>query len=285
MQANQKSKSHGGDAFPASGGGRNQRAALRLALRARATFACAAVLVAVLLCGCAGSTQAQSQNQAMAANLERAAGAAVVRDVNPNANSGDVPVQPDLEHRDARYQLCASDVIALEFPLTPEFDQTVNIQPDGFASLAGAGDVHLEGLTTEEAVAAIKKAYAGILRDPVVTVELKDFNKPYFIVSGQVNKPGKYDLRGYTSAAEAVAIAGGFNESAKHSQVLLFHRVNNEWYEVKSLDMKRILKGHDVNEDAEIRPGDMLFVPQNFISKIKRYIPSTGVGTYYELYR
>jgi len=221
----------------------------------------------------------------MAANLERAAAAAVVRDVNPNSNSGDVTVQPDLEHRDARYQLCASDVIALEFPLTPEFDQTVDIQPDGFASLAGAGDVHLEGLTTEEAVAAIKKTYAGILRDPVVTVELKDFNKPYFIVSGQVNKPGKYDLRGYTSAAEAVAIAGGFNESAKHSQVLLFHRVNNQWYEVKSLDMKRILKGHDVNEDAEIRPGDMLFVPQNFISKIKRYIPSTGIGTYYELYR
>jgi polysaccharide biosynthesis/export protein len=285
MQANQKSKALGGDAFPASGSGNNQRAALRFALRARANFACATVLIAVLLCGCAVSTQAQSQNQAMAANIERAVTATGVRDVNPNSDSGDVPVQPELDHRGARYQLCASDVIALEFPLTPEFDQTVNIQPDGFASLAGAGDVHLEGLTTEEAVAAIKKAYAGILHDPVVTVELKDFNKPYFIVSGQVNKPGKYDLRGYTSAAEAVAIAGGFNESAKHSQVLLFHRVNNEWYEVKSLDMKRILKGHDMNEDAEIRPGDMLFVPQNFISKVKKFLPSTGVGTYYELYR
>ncbi len=217
--------------------------------------------------------------------MNRADAASAVSNLNSNSNSGGDTVQPELERRDARYQLCASDVIALEFPLTPEFDQTVNIQPDGFASLAGAGDVHLEGLTTEEAVAAIQKAYAGILRDPIVTVELKDFNRPYFVVSGQVNKPGKYDLRGYTSATEAVAIAGGFNDSAKHSQVLLFRRVNNEWYEVKSLDLKRILKGHDVNEDAEIRPGDMLFVPQNFISKIKRYIPSTGIGTYYELYR
>lgn len=282
---NRKTKSPCTRPFPAKRSGKDSRAKLRCALCRSVNFACVAGLVALLLCVSPPLIQAQSQNQAMAANIDRAAIAAKIPNVDSNSNYGGPTVQPDLEHRDARYQLCASDVIALEFPLTPEFDQTVNIQPDGFASLAGAGDVYLEGLTTEEAVAAIKKAYAGILRDPIVTVELKDFNKPYFVVTGQVNKPGKYDLRGYTSATEAVAIAGGFNDSAKHSQVLLFHRVNNEWYEVKSLDMKRILKGRDVNEDAEIRPGDMLFVPQNFISKIKRYIPSTGIGTYYELYR
>lgn len=285
MQMNRNSESGGARISPASCGGKDLRVTTHHTLHGPAHFIRVAGLLALLLCVCTASTQAQSQNQAIVANIEHAVTATGVSDLNSHSNSGDVTVQPDLEHRDARYQLCASDVIALEFPLTPEFDQTVNIQPDGFASLAGAGDVHLEGLTTEEAVAAIKKAYAGILHDPVVTVELKDFNKPYFIVSGQVNKPGKYDLRGYTSAAEAVAIAGGFNESAKHSQVLLFHRVNNEWYEVKSLDLKRILKGRDVNEDTEVRPGDMLFVPQNFMSKIKKYMPSTGVGTYYDLYR
>ena len=143
----------------------------------------------------------------------------------------------------------------------------------------------MEGLTTQEAVSAIRAAYAKILHEPIVTVELKDFNKPYFVVSGQVNKPGKYDLRGYTSATEAVAIAGGFNDSAKHSQVLVFRRVDDDWTEVKVLNLKKILQGHDVHEDAEIRPGDMLFVPQNLISKVKKFIPSTGVGTYYQLYR
>jgi polysaccharide export outer membrane protein len=195
------------------------------------------------------------------------------------------PDHPALSHRDARYRLCASDAIGLTFPLTPEFDQTVNIQPDGFASLAGAGDVHLEGLTTAEAVVAIRTAYAQILHDPILTVELKDFNKPYFVVSGQVNRPGKFDLRGYTSATEAVAIAGGFNDSAKHSQVLIFRRVNADWTEVKLVNLKKILQGHDVHEDTEIRAGDMVFVPQNLISKVKKFIPSTGVGTYYQLYR
>jgi len=195
---------------------------------------------------------------------------------------GQTSAQADIQHRDARYRLSASDVIAVTFPLTPEFDQTINIQPDGFASLAGAGDVHLEGLTINESVSAIRTAYASILHDPMITIELKDFNKPYFVVSGEVNRPGKYDLRGNTRATEAIAIAGGFNDSSKHSQVLLFRQMNNDWYEVKLLDLKRILQGHEVNEDAEIHTGDMLYVPQNTLSKIKKFIPSSAIGTYYQ---
>jgi len=192
--------------------------------------------------------------------------------------------RPALQRRDARYRLCASDAITVAFPLTPEFDQTISIQPDGFASLAGAGSIHLQGMTTEQAEKAIGAAYAGILHDPLVTVELKDFNKPYFIVSGEVQKPGKFDLRGYTTATQAVAIAGGLNDASKHSQVLLFRRMNNDWYQVTPLNLKRILQGHNVNEDAEIRSGDMLYVPQNTISKVKKFIPSSGMGAYYQLH-
>jgi len=191
--------------------------------------------------------------------------------------------RPALQHRDgSRYRLCASDVIALTFPQTPEFNQTVNVQPDGYVSLIGAGDVHLEGMTSQESIAAIKTAYAAVLHEPLVTLELKDFNKPYFIVGGHVFKPGKFDLRGATTATEAVQIAGGFMESAKHSQVLLFRRVDDSWIEVKNLDLKHILQGHDVNEDPELKPGDMLYVPQNFISKIKKFIPNYGMGSYYD---
>ncbi len=205
-------------------------------------------------------------------------------------NAASRPTEPshksrDLVRRDNRYRLCASDVLAVGFPLTPEFDQTIAIQPDGSATLAGVGDVHLEGLTTEESIQAIRTAYSKVLRDPIVTVELKKFNEPYFIVGGQVRQPGKYDLHGYITATEAIAMAGGFNHDAKHSQVLLFRRVNDDWVEVKNLDLKRILQGRDLAEDPEIRSGDMLYVPQNAISKVKRLIPAYGVGTYYQLYR
>jgi polysaccharide export outer membrane protein len=225
---------------------------------------------------CASSSPALAQKSELTPGVN----SPLLAPAAPSAKPADVG--PDLQRRDARYRLCTTDVIALTFPLTPEFDQTVTIQPDGFASLAGVGDLRLEGLTTQESAEAIRASYMRILHDPIVSVDLKDFNKPYFIVSGQVSHPGKFDLRGETSATQAVAIAGGFNESAKHSQVLLFRRVNNDWYEVKSLNLKRILQGHEVGEDPQIVPGDMLFVPQNFISKIKKFIPSSGLGAYYQ---
>ena len=242
-------------------------------------------LVVVALWTCGATVRAAGQSSAG----QRRYSGALVSSIAPDGAKGDgdlrsAPDTRDLERRDQRYRLCASDVIALMFPLTPEFDETVSIQPDGFASLMGAGDVRLAGLTRQEATAAVQTAYAGILRDPVVTLELKDFNKPYFIVGGQVGHPGKYDLRGDTTATQAIAIAGGFNDFAKHSQVLLFRRVNSDWYEVKQLNLKRILTGRGIAEDPGMRSGDMLYVPQSFISKVKKFIPAYGLGAYYQLH-
>jgi polysaccharide biosynthesis/export protein len=234
------------------------------------------ILIAILTC----VPPSPAQEIPVAANSAPVGPAAAKQEKQILGKTSDSD-HPVLHHRNPRYQLCASDAIVLTFPLTPEFDQTVNVQPDGFVSLAGAGDVHLEGLTTREAVAAVQTAYTKILRDPLITIELKDFNKPYFTVGGQVSKPGKFDLRGYTTATEAVAMAGGFNESAKHSQVLLFRRQDDNWTEVTTLDLKHVLKGLDINEDPEIQPGDMLFVPQNFLSKIKKFIPNSSFGGYY----
>lgn len=247
-----------------------------------------ALLVGCALCTLAAATPAGAQNKAQAQQVVPFSDRGYeLPEASGQEAAGGAPVpedgRPALQRRDtSRYKLCASDVIALTFPQTPEFNQTVNVQPDGYVSLSGVGDVHLEGLTSQESIAVIKTAYQPILHDPLITLELKDFNKPYFIVGGHVFKPGKFDLRGETTATQAVAIAGGFMESAKHSQVLLFRRVNDSWLEVKPLDLKHILQGHDVDEDPEIRSGDMLYVPQNFVSKVKKFIPNYGMGSYYD---
>jgi polysaccharide export outer membrane protein len=188
--------------------------------------------------------------------------------------------QVDLRFQNARYRLGVGDVISLTFPRAPEFNQITNILPDGFASLSEIGDIHVGGLTTQESAEAIQSAYSRILSDPIVTVQLKDFNKPFFLVTGHVNKPGKYELRGHTSAMEALAIAGGFRDGASQSRVLLFRRAGDDWYEVKRLNVKQLLQGKDLTEDAEVRPGDMLFVSQTFLSKVTRNIPFTAANEY-----
>ena len=186
---------------------------------------------------------------------------------------------PVLKRRNPRYQLRAGDVLDLNFPLTPEFNQTVTIQPDGFIVLNEMGDIHVQGLTTSELTETLQKAYAHILHEPVINVVLRQFEEPFFIAGGEVMRPGKYDLRGDTTVAEAVAIAGGFKDTSKHSQVLLIRRFNEDEVEVKVLNIKKMLNSRDMKEDAHLQPGDMIFVPQNTISKLKGLIlPRIGIG-------
>jgi polysaccharide export outer membrane protein len=107
---------------------------------------------------------------------------------------------------------------------------------------------------------------------------LKDFDKPYFIAAGEVGRPGKYDLRGDTTLTEAIAMAGGFQDSAKHSQVLLFRRVNDQWVSAKIFNVKKMHAEGKLDEDPLLHPGDMLFVPKNRMSKIKPFLPTASLG-------
>lgn len=100
--------------------------------------------------------------------------------------------RPALEERSPRYQLRKSDSFEVDFALSPELNQTITVQPDGYITLKSAGTIVAEGLTIPELTEKIRQAYSGVLHDPIITIELKDFDKPYFIASGQVGKPGKY---------------------------------------------------------------------------------------------
>ena len=187
---------------------------------------------------------------------------------------------PELQRRNRRYQLRSADVLELSFPYTPEFNQTVTIQPDGYISLRGVDGIRVEGQTIPEAIKSLQTAYTKVLHDPEINVELKDFEKPYFIVGGEVGHPGKFDLRGETSVTEAVAIAGGLKDSAKYSQVLLFRRVPDGWAQTKKLNMKKMLHDANLEEDAYLQPGDFLYVPKSAFSKIERFIPTSSMGLY-----
>ncbi|HJY88996.1 MAG TPA: polysaccharide biosynthesis/export family protein, partial [Candidatus Acidoferrum sp.] len=168
------------------------------------------------------------------------------------------PDRPQLHERNPRYRLESGDILELAFRYTPEFDQEVTVQPDGYVQLKGLqNDVHIQGQTVPEVIETLKKAYSNTLHDPVISVVLREFEKPYFIAGGQVSKPGKYDLRGRTTATQAVAIAGGFSEFSKNSQVLLFRRYNDDLMEVKVLNLNKVLKDKNYQEDLQLQPGDM----------------------------
>ena len=188
-----------------------------------------------------------------------------------------------LHERNPRYQLRKGDSFEMDFPFSPEFNQTLAVQPDGYVTLKAVGDVFVEGQTVPELTQTLKSAYAKILHEPVVTVALKDFERPYFIAAGQVGRPGKYELRSSLTVTEAVALAGGFTDRSKHSEVVLYRPTPGGGFDAKVLNVKKLLASRNLSEDLRLEPGDLLYVPQNKYSKIRPYIPSpsAGAGIYY----
>jgi polysaccharide export outer membrane protein len=234
-----------------------------------------ATIIAAALLLVFASAWAQQQPSATGQNLPASTSQV------PSASAKAPADDPMFQTRHPRYKLELGDTFDINFDLSPEFNQTVTVQPDGYITLRGIGDLHVADLTVPELTTNLRTAYNKILNDPPISITLKDFEKPYFIADGQVDRPGKYDLRGDTTLTQAIAIAGGFKDaSAKHSQVLLFRRASEGWYSAKIFNVKKWDKEGDLHEDPFLHPGDMLFVPQNTISKIKPFIPGSSVGTF-----
>jgi polysaccharide biosynthesis/export protein len=163
--------------------------------------------------------------------------------------------------RAARYRVQRSDVLELNFPFVPDFNQTVAVRPDGFVTLRVIGALRVEGMTVSELTDRLRTEYRQILRNPVITVELKEFEKPYFIVAGAVEGPGKYDLRGDMTVTEGVAMARGLTRGAHHSRAVVFRRLPTGDMETTRIDLKKMLSEADLGTDMHLQSGDVLFIP------------------------
>ena len=179
-----------------------------------------------------------------------------------------------------RYRLQPGDVLEIQYRYSPEFNQTVTVQPDGYITLEVGGDLKVAGMTVDQTRQAILKQASTRLQDPIATVILKEFQKPYFVVAGEVAQPGKIEMRERVTALQAIMLAGGMKESAKSSQVVVFRKINSDIAEVKLLNLKTIRRTSDLENDLTLQPGDMVFVPRDKISKIERFMRVASVAAF-----
>ncbi|HKS75497.1 MAG TPA: polysaccharide biosynthesis/export family protein [Terriglobales bacterium] len=191
------------------------------------------------------------------------------QNTNNQSTSGSTP---QLQTRDPRYRINKTDVLSVNFLFTPEYDQNLQVQPDGYVIPRGVSQVKAEGMTIPEFTEALQQAYGKILHDPVITVLPTNVVPAYFIAGGEVHTPGRYTFQGDTTVAQAISLAGGFTPAAKHSQVILYRRLNNEWVEGRRVDLKHMLNSGNLSEDIHLEPGDMIYVPKNTVSKVQPWL-------------
>jgi polysaccharide biosynthesis/export protein len=185
--------------------------------------------------------------------------------------------QPTFAVRSPRYTLRPGDVLDVSFRYSPTLDQSVSVQPDGFINLREIGEINVQGKTVPELVALLTQKYSDVLNKPEIFVSLKQSDPPHIIVTGEVARPGRYDLHGDTTVSAAVGIAGGLTKSSKHSDVLVVRFKPDSTYTVERINLKQIYAGNFA-EDVHLRPDDMVIVPKSKTATIREYMPPIGVG-------
>jgi polysaccharide export outer membrane protein len=137
---------------------------------------------------------------------------------------------------------------------------TYRVGGDGNITFPLAGVIHVEGLDPQTAAKEIAKRLAdGILRNPQVTVLVKDQTSKKLVVLGQISKPGTYTYSPGMTILELISMAGGFTQiSAKNDTTITRLEKGNKVS--TKIPVGDISVGKAKN--VYVRPGDIVSVPE-----------------------
>lgn len=183
------------------------------------------------------------------------------------------------------YHVQSGDVLDLKYRATPEYDQTVTVLPDGAVNLELLGNVQMAGLTLPEIHDELVKLASIRLKDPELSVSVKEGLKNHFSVIGEVMQPGRFELHGNTTALEALSMAGGFKTTSAEKSVILVRKVDNSstYGEAIRLNFKQLKKVSATTEMPILRPGDVLIISGDRLSKVERFLKLANAGLYIPL--
>ncbi|RMH37856.1 MAG: hypothetical protein D6690_01745 [Nitrospirae bacterium] len=163
------------------------------------------------------------------------------------------------------FLLGPEDVLDIVVWRNPDLSRQVVIRPDGKISLPLIGDVQASGLTADQLAKNIAEKYRQYKENPVVSVGVLEVNSYYVFVVGEVNTPGKLQLKSYTTVLQALALAGGFTQFASRNDIqVIRHMVDGDG---KTKELRIPLRYKDlISEDGAqynlvLRRGDTIVVP------------------------
>jgi len=166
-----------------------------------------------------------------------------------------VAVQPPAD-----YLIGPDDVLNVVFWREKDMSADVTVRPDGKVSLPLLNDVQASGLTPEQLRLEITKAATKFVEDPTVTVVVKTINSRKVFITGQVGKPGPYQLSGPTTILQLIAMAGGVSEFADVKDISLVRTENGHTSSYR-FNYEDVSKRKNLQQNLELKPNDTVIVP------------------------
>jgi polysaccharide export outer membrane protein len=175
------------------------------------------------------------------------------------------------------YRIGPFDVLDITVFQVPELTKSVQVGDNGIINLPLVGEVNVGGKTPNEVERDLTaKLGADYLQNPQVSVYVKEYNSQSVTISGAVNKPGLYPIKGKTSLMQAIALAGDLKPDSDSSILVL--RQNDGKRMAGRFDLGNIQNGRA--EDPTLQAGDQIVAGSSAIKKgfnaILRALPLIG---------
>ncbi len=153
------------------------------------------------------------------------------------------------------------DVIEVRVYREQELSGVYQVGSEGDVVFPLCQRVVVTGLTPNGAADKLRDCLAaGFMRDPQVSVLVREYNSKKVFVFGEVQKPGTFTFQDGMSVVQAVTIAGGFTRTASQNSTSVTRRIRGQEVKVK-VNVQDIALGKAPNFTLE--PGDIVYVPES----------------------
>ena len=175
-------------------------------------------------------------------------------------------VWPDIEQVRASqsYTLQPGDLLEIQVFREETMDRTLRISGRGSITFPFVGAVQVAGLSLQEAEQRLEENLTTYLKNPQVSMLVKEYGNKTVYVLGQVQKPAAIQIPPEKSLTvlEAITSVGGFTDIANTSKVRVL-RMQNGKQTTLDVDVSQITKQGNKALDISLLPGDVVFVPQS----------------------
>ena len=166
---------------------------------------------------------------------------------------------------DYNYLIGPLDTLQIMVWRNPDLSTTVPVRPDGKVSVPLVEDLPVLGKNSTQLARDIEKALGKFIRDPVVTVIVTTFNGPYteqIRVIGEAAKPQALPYRQKMSLLDVMIEVGGLTDFADGNNASVLR--TSDGGKQYRLRLKDLVRGGDVSANIEMKPGDVVIIPQSW---------------------
>lgn len=135
---------------------------------------------------------------------------------------------PSQTSESIRYQISSGDLLEIVTWKEPDLTKEVMVRIDGMITFPLIGDIKARGLTPMEIKDAIQALLQDYIKDPLVTVTVKNAGSQHFYIIGEVANTGVHPMTKPLTILQAFALAGGFTEWANKKEILLIRHENGK---------------------------------------------------------